>query len=176
MDDQLPMVYLASDTDQLYRQTEPVTLILEVNREEIERQYIGATLDRLLALTDSKGMMLKYKESLIFTVAGYDADARELAEIPQVRDFFKRLSQEWPHWLWFLSRDFGSIGLLLTLLIRVKITREEGGIRTQFLDEEEQRQVLIDLFTRGNALFRAYDLPLEECDQSASSAIDSIYR
>jgi len=176
MADQRPVVYLTADTESLYDLEEPVIVLLQISREEIERQYIGSVLERLLALTDSKELMLRYRERLIFTVAGYDSDPRELAEIEPVRDFFKRLTQQWPHWLWFLSRDFGSIGLLLALLIKVDITREGGGIRTRFVSEKEQKQVLFDLFSRGNALFRAYDLPVEECDKSADSALASIYR
>ena len=54
---------------------------------------------------------MRYRESLVFIVCGYDEDPRELAEIPQVRAFFARLVQEWPHWLWFLARGVGVVGL-----------------------------------------------------------------
>ena len=78
-----------------------------------------------MVMAETRESTLRYRESLLLMITGYDNDRRELPEIPQVRRFMSRLTDEWPHWLWFLSREQGAISLLMSLLCTVKIHRAE---------------------------------------------------
>ena len=103
-------------------------------------------------------------------VLGYDSDHRELAEISEVRAFFARLAQEWPHWMWFLHRRVGAIHLLMALLCKVKIHRRGGSTGTEFLDRYELAAQMADLFQRGNAMFDAFGISEGEAEESCNSA------
>ena len=112
-----------TDADGLASFTDAAMLVLYLSREEVESGNVASALERLHIIADTRESAMRYRESLVFIVCGYDEDPRELAEIPQVRAFFARLVQEWPHWLWFLSRGVGAVGLFMSLLCRVKIHR-----------------------------------------------------
>ena len=160
-----------TDADGLASFTDAAMLVLYLSREEVESANVASALERLHIIVDTRESAMRYRESLVFIVCGYDEDPRELAEIPQVRAFFARLVQEWPHWLWFLARGVGAIGLFMSLLCRVKIHRSPGHYGTEFEDLAEVGAVMGDLFERGNAMFYAYGITTEQADASAESAV-----
>lgn len=150
----------------------PALVVLPISRAEIEAGNIASALERLHSLAESREAVYRYRESLVFMVEGYDADRRELPEIPQVRAYFARLTAQWPHWLWFLCRGMGSIGLLLSLLCKVKVRRNKGGdFGTEFFSAEEVHRRLIDMLMRGNAMFDAFGITQEESKASLDSAL-----
>lgn len=162
---------IRTDADGLADNTEPAVLVLDLTRREIESGNVASALERLMVMADTREAALRYRESLLIQVTGYEADRRELPEIPEVRAFFARLTREFPHWLWFLHRRVGAIPLLLALLCKVKIHRAAGSYGTEFLDLNELQRCLLDLFARGNALFEVFDIPDEDAEASANSAV-----
>lgn len=53
-----------------------------------------------------KGSQLRaMMDTLVFTVVDYDADPREIHEIPEVRRFYGELWKVWPFWFYFLNLD-----------------------------------------------------------------------
>ena len=160
-----------TDADGLASFTDAAMLVLYLSREEVESGNVASALERLHIIADTRESAMRYRESLVFIVCGYDDDPRELAEIPQVRAFFARLVQEWPHWLWFLARGVGAVGLFMSLLCTVKIHRSPGSFGSEFLDSAEMGAILGDLFERGNAIFYAYGITAQEANESAASAI-----
>ncbi|KLR57302.1 chlororespiratory reduction 6 domain-containing protein [Diaphorobacter sp. J5-51] len=165
---------ILTDSDGLAHNTEPTMLILQIERDDIEKGNIASTLEKLLIISDTRENALLYRESLVFQVQGYDHDKRELPEIPEVRAFFTKLNKAWPHWMWFLCRDIGAIALLLALLCKVKIHRQAGSYGTEFLHPNEIQRCMMDMFDRGNAMFRAYGISTQDAAESASSAVAEI--
>lgn len=164
-----------TDADALAESTEAALLVLDLTRDEIQSANISSALERFLVICEDRESALRYRESLVFQVRGYDNDPRELPEIPEVRSFFFRLAEEWPHWLWFLQRKSGSIPLLISLLCQVKIHRNPGAFGTEFLDPHEVGSTLLDLFQRGNAMFDAFEIPDELARASADSAVAEMH-
>lgn len=162
------------DADGFAGNTEPAMVILTVDRRDIEAGNVAKTLSSLHILTDSAGNVRLYRESVVFQIDGYNDDPRQLPEIPEVRAFYNRLVAEWPHWLWFLARDFGSIALLLSLLCRVRVIPGKTGFGTEFHDLLEVQSTLRDMLHRGNALFAAHDIGAHEAKTSAESAMAEI--
>lgn len=158
------------DSDGLADFTGDALLVLEITRAEVESGNIASALDRLLVVAESRETALRYQESMALYVTGYDQDPRELPEIPEVRAFFARLCEEWPHWLWFLQRNIGAIPLLLALICSVKVHRFGTTTATEFLDREELSRKVMDLMQRGNAMFLVFGITPEQARASARSA------
>ena len=163
-----------TDAEGLAHNTDEALIVLDITRHEIESGNIASMLERLHVLTDSAENVRRYREALVFQIAGYDSDPRELPEIPEVRAFFRRLTTEWPHWLWFLHRGVGAVGLLLALLCDVRVVRQPGGYGTEFLDQAQLAATVADLLDRGNALFAAYGIAEAETAESADSAVSEL--
>jgi len=143
-----------------------------ITKEEVVSQNISSALERLHVMTDSKQNVLRYRERMAVVIEGYDHDARELAEVPEVRAYFKKLANAWPHWFWFLARGAGAVALVVSLLCTVKIHRKQGMVvGTEFLDLKEMCGVAMDLFARGNAMFDAYKIEESLAKASADSAM-----
>lgn len=170
-----PPSIILTDAEGLAHNSDEALIVLDITRHEIESGNIASVLERLHVLTDSAENVRRYREALVFQVGGYDSDPRELPEIPEVRAFFRSLASEWPHWLWFLHRGVGAIGLLMALLCRVRIVRSsKGSFETEFESISELQGTLVDLLERGNALFAAYDISESEAADSATSAVDEL--
>lgn len=153
---------------------EPALIMLEISKADVDSGNLASALDRLHILTDSAENTRLYRESLTFSVCGYDNDPRELVEIPEVREFFQKLTAEWPHWLWFLVHGFGSIGLLMALLCKVRVIHATDSYGTEFESKAEVANKMRDLFFRGNALFVAYGITKQESDESAASVVEEL--
>ncbi len=161
--------------DDLASNTESAFVVAVITRDEIEAGQYGTALTQLHVLSDSEANVRLYRESLTLMVDGYNDDGRALAEIPEVRAYFRQLVREWPFFLWYLARGNGNITLLLSLLCHVQIVRQsDGSIITDFEEMGEIRAHLEDLFKRGNALFAAYAISHKEIAESASSAVSDL--
>lgn len=165
---------IMTDAEGLAANIESALLVLLISRHEIETGNYTSSLERLLVMADSRENTLRYRESLLLQITGYDADRRELPEIPEVRQFFALLTNEWPDWLWFLSREQGTISLLMSLLCKVRIHRANASLGIEFIDKADLEQRLGDLLERGIALFDAFDIPPADAEASANSAINTL--
>ncbi len=165
----MPDIYL-TDADGLANNELDAMLVLLVTRQQIESGRYASVLEQLYVMCDKRESVLRYRESMVLQVSGYDEDPRELPEIPEVRQFFARLNQEWPHWQWFIARGMGSIALLFSLLCSVKIHRSPAGFGTEFLDSRELLTCFRDMSDRSLALFRAFNIDPELVRQSIESA------
>ena len=161
-----------TDADGFAAMTPNALVILEVTRAEIETGLYSSALERLLVLNDTRENALLYRESLFLQVVGYDDDSRELPEIPEVRDFFTKLTQAWPHWMWFLSRELGTLHLLVSLLSPILMHRKTGsGFGIEFSDHQHLMEQLTDLLSRDGAMFAALSISEHDAQESAASAL-----
>lgn len=89
-------------------------LILVISRAEVEAMDTSAALDILQKLTESADRAREFMESVDIVFHGYDHTCEEVFENPEVRNFVYRLDEQFPFWLYFLSkRHFGLLCLLL---------------------------------------------------------------
>lgn len=162
--------FIITDADGFAENDGPALLLLHITRNEIEECNWTSSLERLLVMCDTRENVLRYRESLVLNVLGFDDDPRELSEIPEVRQFFAKLANAWPHWIWFLHRDNNAIPLFMSLICEVKIHRAEDQFGTEFIHPDELNRRFGDLLERGIPLFEAYDIPPELAEASAMSA------
>jgi len=60
------------------------------------------------------GAALRFCERVDICVHGYDEDARELNELPEVRDFIYKLDDKFPYWCYFLSKLAAGLMFILS--------------------------------------------------------------
>ncbi|MDN0082438.1 hypothetical protein QU487_06675 [Crenobacter sp. SG2305] len=133
-------------------------MVLGITREEIESQNISKALSRLMMLSDQQVWTEKFNGGLLFFIAGYDHDRRDLAEIAEVRAYMQRLTSEWPFWIHFLAQH-DQIMLVLRLLCDVEIlAQQNGAVGTRFKKPEQLEANFRKLFDEKNRLLDCYGI------------------
>jgi hypothetical protein len=79
-------------------------LVIVVSKDEIMRSDIGPALNVLKSLFSAPEIARYYKERVDINFDGYNDDPRELEEIEEVREYVQKLDQQFPFWLFFLSK------------------------------------------------------------------------
>lgn len=79
-------------------------LVIVISRNEVEAMDISAALGTLKKLTDSPDTAREFVERVDIAFHGYDHIRDELFEIPEVRNFVYKLDDQFPFWLYFLSK------------------------------------------------------------------------
>ena len=163
---------IVGNSDLIAENTEKSFVVMSISRTEIESCDYSDALNRLHTLTDTQKNVLLYKESIALHVGGYDDDKRELAEIPEVRAYFKALVNEWPHWIWFLPRQMGFISLLMSILCKVEIKPSGKNVCiVDFINDHEVVSVLEDMLNRSLYMLRLNDIPDSIMESSIHSAL-----
>lgn len=79
-------------------------LTILISRDEIEQQDITEPMDILNQLLSDKTISKYFKERVEIVIDGYNNQREELWEISEVRDYVNKLDEEFPYWLFFLSK------------------------------------------------------------------------
>ena len=76
----------------------------EFKRDQIEQQDFSDFLNHFGELA-SGDVLRDSQASFTFFVGGFDDDAREVTEIPEIRAFYHKFYEVWPHWMFFVEPD-----------------------------------------------------------------------
>jgi hypothetical protein len=82
------------------------TLVVVVGRSEVECGDTSGPLATLKHLLSSRELVRDFRTRVDITFDGYNETSEELFEIPRVRDYVQALDEEFPYWLYFLSRSY----------------------------------------------------------------------
>ncbi len=96
---------------------------LVVERGEVESLDISRALTVLAPLVASGVLFRRFQHRVSLFIDGYNADGRELFQIPEVREFLADLDAAFPYWLWFLNTRDHSLQLVATCLCSVTARR-----------------------------------------------------
>lgn len=92
-------------------------LIIVVSKDEVLSEDVEPALGTLKRLTESSEAARLYREKVDIAFQGYDDHPEELFEIPEVRNYVYKLDEQFPFWLYFLSKKhLGLQALLLCFL------------------------------------------------------------
>lgn len=96
--------------------TDPVIFV--ITRQQIEAEDLESSLEFLRSLvpSDNPQRIWSLKGRLSLVISGYDADPRELFEIPEVRRYLRSIDEHWPFWLFFLNQVDESIKVVAACL------------------------------------------------------------
>ena len=143
-------------------------------REEIQCGLIGQAVDRLMQISDDDDLSRRLEASVFLVVDGYEADSRELYEIPECIRFFRALTQEWPYWFHFLERENGSLVIAMRLLVDVEGVRRANSLERAAIIAEGLDAVLMQLFTGLNGFQERIGLDEAHTEQATHAILKSL--
>jgi len=130
----------------------PVFLL--ISRQSVEEQDVERVWTKSIRfLMATREDTLKYRQQVSVVFDGYDADARELVDVPEVRQFVRLLCGRWPEWAYFLCQTDASIGLMVSVLAG---TRFPGGGAVE-IDTELLGRVLLVAFDGMNSIYDKFN-------------------
>lgn len=150
-----------------------------VSRQEVEACASGRVVAALMALMDSPERVRQFKDALWISFDGYDADPRELWEVPEVVRYFAAVHASWPHWCHFLTKDPAGFSLVLTLLLQRPALESAAGPRLPLVaNTDALKGLLMDLFEPMNALYATFGCSVAEnkamTDRVIQAAMDGL--
>ena len=111
-----------ADLDLLLKLADP--LVVVVSRSEVEAADNLPSLSVLRRLTESPETAREFFERVDIAFHGYDHVPQELYEILEVRDFVHKLDEQFPFWLFFLSKRHLGLHCLLLCFLPPFLTEE----------------------------------------------------
>lgn len=105
-------------------------LVIVVSRKEVLDRDIKPALTALNRLLESPETVKKYKEKVEIAFHGYDDTTAELFEIDAVREYVDLLDNEFPYWLFFLSKEYLGLQCIIYCFLPPFLTDE--GKRKHF--------------------------------------------
>ena len=139
-------------------------IFLTISRREVESGNVSDALDRLLNLSDNAEHIGRFEDALGLTFSGYDADSRELHQVPEVVAFMRLLSTHWNYWAHFVDKgQTNTVTVLITLLCDVDVVAQEfGQVGFSFRNPDAVPKVLQSLLDSMNALYEANGIDEEQ--------------
>ena len=105
-------------------------LVIIVSKKEVINRNIQPALTILKSLLESPEIAAKYKENVEISFHGYDDNTLELFEIDPVREYVNLLDDEFPYWLYFLSKEYLGLQCIIHCFLPPFLTDE--GKRKHF--------------------------------------------
>ena len=99
-------------------------LVIVISRDEVKAMDTSAALDVLTKLTKSPNTAREFVERVDISFFGYDHTREELFEIPEVRNFVYQIDEQFPFWLYFLSKRHLGLQCLLLCFLPPFLTEE----------------------------------------------------
>jgi hypothetical protein len=146
---------------------DPVVLL--VSRLSIESCDIAPVLNGLRLLSATCEDAWLYREQLAIVFDGYEDDPHELVDLPEIRNFVRKLDVVWPYWAFFMNQLDSTISLWLACLCG----RAYPGAGQVEIDVETLVTVLKNGFDGMNLLFEKHQFP-EAVLQTQSEGIQRV--
>ena len=143
---------------------EPVYLV--ISRQQVESGDTQEPMSFLQFIIVSPDHALEFMGRVSLIIDGYNDDARELFEVPEVRRYMKALDDQWTNWFFFLSQADDSIKILESCLCDT-IEVIPGVVS---IDLEQMERYLTRHFSALNRLCEALGIP-EQISQVISEGI-----
>lgn len=90
--------------ENLFDQAPLDPLIVVVSRKEVDELNVEPALSTLRQIMASQPSAKTFMEKVDIAFHGYDQDPRELFEVDEIRAYVHKLDEQFPYWLFFLSK------------------------------------------------------------------------
>ena len=134
-----------------------------VDRGDVEKNDITETLQSLWSVFRDRETLRRFQGRVEIGFHGYDADPRELFEIPEFRRFCRKLDQSFPYWFCVLPSDSSiSVSLSVMACCLCSVTKHGPGLISLGPDFAA---FLTSHFAALNELVDRYSLDVREKDR-----------
>ena len=134
-----------------------------VDRGDVEKNDITETLQSLWSVFRDRETLRRFQGRVEIGFHGYDADPRELFEIPEIRRFCRKLDQSFPYWFYVLPSDSSiSVSLSVMACCLCSVTKHGPGLISLGSDFAA---FLTSHFAALNELVDRYSLDVREKDR-----------
>ncbi|MDP2653097.1 MAG: hypothetical protein Q8Q08_03590 [Candidatus Omnitrophota bacterium] len=142
--------------------------IIVVSRQDVEAKDIGPILPILKRFLESPEVARFYMEKVDIAFDGYNNFKEELHEIPEVRNYVHMLDEQFPFWLFFLSKYMLGLQCIAHCFLSPYLT-EEAQTSTH---PEELGKLLINRWVPAlNHVAQYAGLSDQETDELLNRAI-----
>ena len=124
--------------------------------------------DRLNPLLEDRDFAWRFRRQMILTIDGYDADPRELVDIPEVREFLREIDQQWPFWVHFFNHVDDTIVLYVSCVCG---SNYPGGGAAE-IDPAKLGAVLERGFLAINGIFETHGFPESENEEISRGMLE----
>jgi hypothetical protein len=148
--------------------SEPIFLVF--SREQIMEMDLQEPLQVLRQLAGNPEKAVAACGRISVVIDGYNADSRELFEIPEVRRYIQQLDALWPYWFFFLSQADDSIKVIESCLCdSIEVV---PGVTS--IDTEQLNECLTRHFSALNSYCEAINLPESKIQEISEGIISLI--
>ena len=133
---------------------EPDFIDLVASRSDVEATNTEEMLRSLNKINSSRDNALRFRGAVDIAVHGYDDDDRELFEIPEVRRYYKLLTEQFPYFFFFLNLHQPTLKVIAFCLCDAHLV---GNGRVE-IDNLKLTNFIQNHFTGLNAVFHEYGL------------------
>lgn len=143
---------LLSDVDNAEPALDQVDfVVLPITRARVEQMDPEPFVERLRLLSENREHARRFRGAMVFSFDGYDADPRELYQIPECSAFFRAVDRQWSYWLHFLEPSL--IGIARALLDDViVVSAPRSPIITAFFEPARAEQTYARLQEHARTL------------------------
>jgi glycosyltransferase involved in cell wall biosynthesis len=131
-----------------------------VDRADVEAGDTGAAAAFFARLTETRESARAHQGRIDLRFAGYEGDARESGEVPEVRTWIQALDEQVKSWFWCLSARPASDGLLTVMRSLCDPASADAG--DDALDPAERAAVLAKHYLRFHKMAEHAAIPLSE--------------
>ena len=103
------------------------TVVFPISRQEIETKNFNR-INQLIMTLNSVG--INARGNILLSVSGYDDDAREIYQIPEIREYYQKILSLCPHMLYFLTNDCQNAACFLYCIFDI-ISEKNGDTKIQ---------------------------------------------
>ena len=137
--------------------------VCEVANTCIQRKDVSEMAQIFRALGTSKGHFASNASRLLIGIDGYNEDTRELAEIAEVRDFIKALTEEIPWWFAILHTTLALVWITC-IVPKPLIHHRGGGAITMRFNIEAVEETLLNAIDAATMHMRQLGIQEEDIE------------
>jgi hypothetical protein len=149
-------------------------LVLVLSRSEVEACAVGRVVDDLMRLSEDARLRRQLAHGVVLTCSGYDADPREVWQVPEVRRFLQALCGQWNQFAHFLAPMPDAWGVLLLSLVDAQPEGQAGNRQFGSVDADQVAKLLADLERAAGVLHRDMGLGAAESAEIIGRSMTAI--
>jgi len=126
-------------------------VVLNISKKEIQNQDVSGFVKLLDKLTIDDDMIKKTRGKIAFMIDGYNNDCRELYQISEVREWFKKVLPAFKYWSYFLNMEeylHKVTGLRVLQACFVDLIVIEKDIKNEVYQLQFNKEQSIELMTK----------------------------